>query len=182
MSSAPAGNSSASTKSLPNYSTTPGSAHSTTMGNNTVDCGAFVDCGNCTSSLSCVWCPTLNNGTCHAGNWLGVDSKPFGTLNGTCADWHWATCKPAFLQGRYMQYAALGVLGLIVCCCTLCVCKCFCCKRKSKGKKDRKLDKFGEDREPLLADDTPKRDPNSKSAQRRDAMRKKWGLDGDDAV
>ena len=127
---------------------------------------------------------TGSTASCTPGSWLGVNDKLFGdTLNGTCADWHWAVCKPAFLTGLIMQYSALGLAGLIVCCCTLCVCKCFCCKSKKKSS-DRKLDHFGQkdstDREPLLggrSSSSTTRNLNSKSAERREAMRKKWGLD-----
>ena len=74
-----------------------------------------------------------------------------------------------------MQYTALGVVGLIVLCCTVCICKCCCCKKKSSSSK-KELSKFNSkldddsDTAPLI------RNSNSKTAKRREEMRQKWGI------
>lgn len=140
-----------------------------------VNCHVFGDCGACTDESSCVWCQALNK--CGNGNFIGVSKDEFGgNATTVCPDWQWKQC---VMNGEYLQYTVIGAGALVVLLVVACVCRCVCF-RKSRKSGARQLDKFSkrdatDDRESLI----PKNN-HSKSAERRAALRAKWGIGAED--
>jgi hypothetical protein len=131
-------------------------------------------CDACVGGDECVWCDEIN--ACAAGNIIGVSKDAFGGKGAdVCSDWKWKQC---YVNGIVALYAAGGVAGLFILLVVACICRCVCCRSQRRGSNARQLDKFNkrdtDDRESLI----PK-NHNSKSAERRNALRAKWGLDSE---
>jgi hypothetical protein len=137
-----------------------------------VNCILNKNCGDCTYESKCVWCQALNQ--CVEGTFLGVAKEALdGNATSLCPDWEWKQC---VMNGEYLQYTVIGAAALVLLILVACICRCVCF-RKSRKPSGRQMEKFAkrdatDDRESLI----PK-NHNSKSAERRAALRAKWGIE-----
>jgi hypothetical protein len=157
--------------SLPNAPTSAASGNGTTSADDAT-CRLLVGCGKCVDNSECVWCDEIN--ACAVGNIVGVSKDALGGKGpDVCGDWKWKQC---YVNGLVLLYAAGGVGACLLLSLVACVCKCVCFRAKRGGSGARQLDKFNkrDDSESLI----PK-NHNSKSAERRNALRAKWGLDSE---
>lgn len=87
------------------------------------DCGTLTDCGACTAELRCMWCENDNVSTCVYGTVYDT--------SGQCAsgDWRWKQCK---VNGKYVFFGGVGLVGLIL---LTCCCCCCCCARRRRNRR-----------------------------------------------
>ena len=135
---------------------------------NNSTCDIQLSCGECTSSTDCVWCE--NEKICK-------QLKGDLIKHQQCKDWRYRQCK---VNGMFLVYGSLGVVGTLILC--LCACCCYCCFCRSKPNTNRTAQDWQDDdfrsvnsldrieRKPLVSD----RYNNPDRRERIDRIRQKY--------